>query len=197
MNFYQSANLGLLAAVVAGVVAGLVALFNASSGDAIQIIAEHRVPLGLLLFILMLRIKMAVDDHYHFGEEVQMKSGIRIAGFVLAVLTALSLAVAASQIIKPVNSAELTFVGILIATAWIGIHLLEITMDNKRRNTEVVISLMREKWLVINVIYCLLLAAFIGWFPSILPAGNAASLYLLYGTLAFDWVTSRQPKPAT
>lgn len=198
MNLYQAANLGLSATVIAGVVGGLTGLFgaHAADGDAIHIVAANGVTLGLLLFILLLRLKMTLDDHKHFGEAVQLKLGIRIVGFVLAVLTALFLAVAAYQIAEPVNSAELAIIAILISTAWIAVHLIEISLDKKRRNAEAFIAVMREKWVLINVFYCLFLAAFIGWFPAIVPAQHAAPVYLMYLLLAFDWLTSRQLRPA-
>src|SRR5580704_5982529 len=188
MNFFQSANLALSAAVIAGIIGGLTGFFNAHSvdGDSIHIMTKNGVALGLLMFILLLRLKMTLDDHKHFGEQVQLQLGIRIFGFVLAVLTVLFLAVAAYQIVNPVNSAELVFVAILVSTAWIAVHLLEITMDSTRRHKEAFIAVMREKWILINVIYCLLLAAFIGWFPAIVSAESAIPLSLMYVVLVFD-----------
>jgi len=51
---------------------------------------------------------------------------------------------------------------------------------------------MRENWVTINVLYCLLLGAFIGWFATAIGAQGVLVTCILFAVLAFDWLTARQ-----
>ena len=61
---------------------------------------------------------------------------------------------------------------------------------------------MREKWVVVNVLYMLLLVAHVGWFRPVVPPGTKTPLVLLLFLLLFDVMTSRslrdviKPNPA-
>ena len=197
MNRYQSANSTLSFAVLAASVAGMSKWIsdNPSAEDPLRLFYGHLSTLALWIFIIALKIKIWIDDHHHFGEAVQEKLPIRIFGFVLAVFSMIFFGLAGYQISAPRDSAELLFVAILISTAWIAVHLVEITVDKVRRMTEVKTSLMREKWVFINVVYCLLLAGFIGWFMPIVPPENLLCILLMFVVLVFDWATSRQTQP--
>jgi hypothetical protein len=199
MNLYQGANSTLSFAVVGACVAGLNNWLSDTSnvGDPIVLFRDHVPLLGLWGFIIALKIKFWLDDHHHFGEAVQEKLPIRIVGFILAVFSMIFLGLAGYQIRNPIYSAELIVVSILISTAWVIVHLFEITLDKERRVTEVYVSLMREKWALINIIYCLILAAFIGWFKPAMDPGNGIAVVALFVVLLFDWVTSRQTAQET
>jgi hypothetical protein len=53
-------------------------------------------------------------------------------------------------------------------------------------------SLLREKWVFVNALYCLLLAAFMGWFQPAIAPQSAIVATILLGVLMLDWLTSRQ-----
>lgn len=78
-----------------------------------------------------------------------------------------------------------------ISTLWIAVHVIEILVDRERRNKEVLTSIMREKWVLVNIGYMLCLFAHIGFFAPLVAAGAPAPLYALLVLLAFDILTSR------
>lgn len=198
MNRYQGANSALSFIVLAASAAGLSKWItnNSPAGAPVHLFFDHLPLVGLWAFIVSLKIKMWIDDHRHFGEAVQEKLPIRIFGFLLGAFSMIFFALAGYQISDPTSSAELLVIGILISIAWLAVHLIEITMDKKRRISEVATSLMREKWIFINVVYCLLLGGFIGWFTLLLPSGSGIFIVVLFAVLAFDWMTSRQTQSA-
>ena len=64
-------------------------------------------------------------------------------------------------------------------------------MDRERRETESLVSVMRERWVVINVLYMLLLVSHDGWLRPVVASGAKWTLVVLLLVLAFDVVTSR------
>jgi len=80
---------------------------------------------------------------------------------------------------------------LLISTLWVAVHVIEILVDSARRNKEVLTSVMREKWVLVNVGYMLCLVAHVGWFRPLIVPGASGPLLVLLGLLLFDIFTSR------
>jgi hypothetical protein len=143
-----------------------------------------------------------LDDHKHFAEPQQDKSASRYVGFLLAVVSWVFWGLAAYLVSSTVRSSELMAVSILVSTLWIAVHLIEILIDKERRNAEAFTSVMREKWVIVNVLYILLLIAHVGVFCPVVQPGAKAPLVLLLALLFFDVLTSRSfrgvktPNPA-
>lgn len=76
-------------------------------------------------------------------------------------------------------------------------HVIEILVDKERRSGELLTSVGREKWALVNVGFMLLLVAHEGWFRPVVPVGAKTPLVLLLVLLVFDVMTSRSLRDAT
>jgi hypothetical protein len=191
VNMFQSANGAATFLILSAIVGGLAKRFDGMEDDPFTYLYSHLAIIYLGLFLVVFRVKMFLDDHRHFGEQFQDKVKYRYVGFVLAVLSWLFWGLAAYLLTNPLRSSELMAAAILISTLWVGVHLIEIATDSSRRNLETLVSLIREKWILINIGYVLCLGAFLGWFRPVIAKGDLKPLYVLLLSLTFDVVTSR------
>lgn len=191
MNLFQAANGAATFLILSALVAGLAKHLDSVQDDPIRYFLLHKEVIYLGLFIVIFRIKTLLDDHRHFAESYQDKSALRYVGFILAVLSWLFWGLGAYLLTSTDRSSELMATSILISTLWIVVHVIEILIDKERRNKEVVTSVMREKWVLINIGYMFCLVAYLGWFRPIIEHGNRAALLVLLLLLAFDVLTSR------
>ena len=177
--------------ILSALVAGLARHFEGVSGSLIQYLLDHLEIVYLGLFMVVFRIKTLLDDHKHFAEPPQDQSVFRYVGFVLAIISWLFWGLAAYLLPSAIRASELMAVSILISTLWVVVHVIEILVDKDRRNKEVLTSLMREKWVLLNVGYMLCFVAYVGWFRPVIEAGSSVALLVLLGLLLLDMVTSR------
>lgn len=191
MNLFQAANGAATFLIFSALVAGMARHFEAAKAEPFEEIAAHREMLLLGLFIVVFRIKTLIDDHRHFAEVVQDKLMARYIGFILAAGSWIFWGFAAYLLPYTIRSAKMMGTSLLISTAWIVVHVYEIMIDRERRNKEVITSLMREKWVMINLFYMTCLVAFVGWFEPVVQPGNDLPLYLLLGMLVLDIFSSR------
>jgi hypothetical protein len=191
MNLFQGANASATFLILSAVVAGIAQGISKVQEDPFTYLLSNPSMLYLAGFIVVFRIKTLLDDHKHFGEPHQGTNTFRYIGFILAVLSWLFWAIAAYLIPTTVRSSELMATSIGISTLWIAVHVIEILVDRQRRNTEVLTSVMREKWVLVNIAYMLCLFAHIGFFAPLIAPGAPTPLLLLLGILLFDILTSR------
>jgi hypothetical protein len=194
VNLFQAANGSATFLILSAVVAGLAKHFGDTQEDPLDYFRGRLDVICLGLFIIVFRIKATFDDHKHFGEVHQDQTVFRYIGFVLAILSWVFWALAGYLLPSPARSSELMATSILISTSWIAVHLLEILVDKNRRGKEVLTSLVREKWVLINVGYMLCLVAFVGWFRPVVTPGKLTPLLVLLGLFLFDALTSRSFK---
>lgn len=191
MSIFQTANRAATFLILGAIVAGRAKQLADVQEDPIRYLLDHREIVYLGLFIILLRIKTTFDDHRHFAEVHQDQNVSRYIGFVLAILWWVFWGLAGYRLPITSRASELMAISILISTSWIVVHLIEILVDKNRRNKEVVTSLMREKWVLINIGYLLCLVGYIGWFrPLVMPGGRNA-LMIMLALLLFDMLTSR------
>lgn len=191
MNLFQAANGAATFLIFSALVAGLAKHLDGIEGSLDQYLLSHPEIIYLGLFIIVFRIKTLLDDHRHFAESYQDKNIFRYVGFILAVISWIFWGLAAYLLHSPDRASELMATSILISTTWIIVHLIEILIDRKRRNKEILTSLMREKWVLVNIGYMLCLIAHIGWFRPVIMPGGSMPLLVLLGLLLFDIITSR------
>jgi len=191
MNLFQAANGAATFLILSAVVAGLAKLFADVQGSPTSYLIDHPQIMYLGVFVVVFRIKTMLDDHKHFAEREQDKNVFRYIGFVLAILSWVFWALAAYLLPATVRSSELMATSILISTLWIAVHLVEILVDKDRRNKEILTSLMREKWVLVNVGYMLCLVGHIGWFRPVVKPAEPKALLVLLAVLLWDILTSR------
>jgi thiamine transporter ThiT len=191
MNLFQAANGAATFLILSALVAGLARHLDGVQGSLLEYLIAHVAIAYLGIFIVIFRIKTLLDDHRHFAEPYQDKSVFRYVGFVLAILSWLFWGLAAYLVPSTVRSSELMATSILISTLWVAVHVIEILVDPERRNKEVVTSIMREKWVLVNVGYMLCLVAHVGWFRPLIAPADSTPLLVLLGLLIFDVLTSR------
>ena len=202
MNIFQAANGAATFLILSAIVAGLSRHLETVTGSLIEHLLNHLEVAYLGLFLVVFRIKTLLDDHKHFAESYQDKSVFRYIGFILAIISWLFWGIAGYLLPSTVRASELMAVSLLVSTLWVAVHVIEILIDKVRRNNESLTSVMREKWVVINVLYMLLLVAHVGWFRPVVSVGAKTPLVLLLILLLFDVVTSRslrdvaKPNPA-
>ncbi|HEX4293448.1 MAG TPA: hypothetical protein VHZ29_04885 [Rhizomicrobium sp.] len=127
MNKFQAANSTLTFAVIAACGGGMSKWISDNpTVDVMELFRSHTAILLLWMFIILLKVKFWIDDNRYFGEDAQEKLGIRIFAFALAAFSMIFSSLAGLQIEMPNRSAELEIIGILISTAWIAVHLIEI-----------------------------------------------------------------------
>jgi hypothetical protein len=197
LNIFQAANGAATFLILSAIVAGLAKYFDSIRDGPIQDLLNRPEILLLGLFIVVFRIKTLLDDHKHFAESYQDKSAFRYVGFVLAVISWIFWGIGGYLLPSTARASEMMAVSILISTLWVAAHIIEILVDKVRRNTESLTSIMREKWVVINLLYMLLLVAHDGWFRPIVPLGAKTPLIFLLVLLAFDVLTSRSLRDVT
>ena len=197
MNLFQAANGAATFLILSAIVAGLAKHFDSVPGSPTDDLLAHPEVLYLAIFMIVFRIKTLLDDHKHFAEPQQDKSAARYVGFLLAVVSWVFWGLAAYLLPSTVRSSELMAVSILVSTLWIAVHLIEILIDKERRNAEALTSVMREKWVIVNVLYILLLIAHVGVFRPVVQPGARAPLVLLLALLFFDVLTSRSFRGVT
>jgi len=191
MNLFQAANGAATFLILSALVAGLAKHFDKIEGSLGKYIWGHRPLLYLALFIVLFRIKTFLDDHRHFAESYQDQTVFRYIGFILAILSWVFWGLAAYLLPATSRAAELMAISILISTLWVGVHVIEILVDSERRSKEAVISVMREKWVLVNIGYVLCLVAYLGWFRPLVAEEEPGALLILLALLAFDILTSR------
>ncbi len=191
MNIFQAANAAATFLILSALVAGMAKHLDTVQGSVFEHFLHNAPILYLGLFIVVFRVKTLLDDHRHFGELYQDKSVLRYIGFVLAILSWLFWGLSAYLLWNAVRASELMATSLLISTLWVAVHVIEILVDPARRNKEVLTSMMREKWVLVNVGYMLCLVAYVGWFRPLIDAGASAPLIVLLVLLLFDVLTSR------
>jgi hypothetical protein len=191
MNMFQRINITASLAVVGALGVGLYAGISKLEADKslFQAAAEYKHALLLSLFIILFKMKTMFDDHQHFGEEHQKKGGFRHIGFLLAMFSWLFWVFGAYAVLTPFRASELMIISIAISTAWIAVHIIEILLD-KRRKEELITSLLREKWVLINIGYILILGTYLGWLVPIILKGNIWAIVTLLVLLFFDYISS-------
>jgi small-conductance mechanosensitive channel len=196
MNLFQAANGAATFLILGALVAGLAKRFDTVIGSPVDYLLAHLEIAYLGLFIVVFRIKTLLDDQRHFAEPRQDKSAFRYIGFVLAIISWIFWALAAYLLTSTLRAGELMAVSLLVSTLWIGVHAIEILVDKDRRENELLISLVREKWVLVNVGYMLCLVAYVGWLRPLIAPGTISPLLLLLGLLLFDLITSRSLRDA-
>jgi hypothetical protein len=192
MNLFQAANGAATFLILSAVVAGLAKRLDSENGDPLRyLLFEHRSIIYLGFFIVVFRIKTLLDDHRHFAELNQDKTTWRYIGFVLAVISWLFWALAGYDLPNTTRAAEFMATSILVSTCWVVVHLIEILLDPARRNSQAIVSIMREKWVLLNIAYILCLVAHVGWFEPLVATGSTSPLGVLLVALLFDILTSR------
>lgn len=195
MNMFQRVNLTASFLVIAALVGAFAQALHESKGKFDPMANINVILLGV--FIFLFKVKTMLDDHQHFGEPHMNKDGFRHAGFLLALLSWFFWGLAAWSVVQPTTSAQLMIFSVGISTMWVGVHVIEILMDTARRSTEAAIAVMREKWVILNVIYMLILAAFLGMLAPKFEALQPGWLIALLVVFAFDYITSKSwPKVA-
>ena len=190
MNLFQAANAAATFLILSALVPGLARHFEGIQGSPLNYLLNNPKIIYLGLFVVIFRIKTLLDDHKYF-EQFKVMTVFRYIGFILAVLSWLLWGTAAYMLPFTLRASELMATSILISTLWIAVHVIEILVDKSRREKEIHISLMREKWIAINVLYMLCLVAHVGWFRPLIAPGSSGPLLLLLAVLAFDVMTSR------
>lgn len=191
MNIFQAANAAATFLILGALVPGLARHLEAIDLTPLDYLSRNPSIIYLGLFIVIFRIKTLLDDHKHFGEEYQGKTVYRYIGFILAILSWLFWGFAAYVLTYTMRSSELMAVSISISTLWIVAHVIEILTDKSRREKEILTSLMREKWVAINILYILCLYAHVGSFRPLIIPGSPGPLMVLLAILALDILTSR------
>ena len=126
-----------------------------------------------------------------FSEPYQEQLILRYVGIFLAIISWILFAIAAYFVFMPLRSSMLIVMAFLFSTIWVAVHIIEIMIDKARRETESIISLVREKWVILNMIYILCLGVFSGWIDPVVIKGNYWPLIILNLFLIYDIVTSR------
>lgn len=191
MNLFQAVNGAATFFILSALVAGLAKHLTDLPDSPLAYFAAHKSILWLGLFMIVFRVKTMLDDHKHFAEPQQGTNAFRYAGFVLALLSWIFWAIAAYLLPDTRRASELMAASILVSTLWLAVHVTEIMLDPERRNAEVLVSVMREKWVAINVGYMLCLVAHVGWFEPLVKAGEVKALWVLLFALALDVLTAR------
>ncbi len=191
MNLFQAANGAATFLILSALVASLAKNLDSFQGSLLEYPITHITIVYLGLFIVIFRIKTFLDDHRHFAEPYQDKTNLRYVGFVLAILSWLLWGIAAYLLPSTLRASELMATSIMISTLWVVVHVFEIFFDSERRRKEGVISLIRHRWVFINVGYMLCLVAYVGWFRPVVDPGASAPLLVLLGLLLYDVFTSR------
>jgi len=191
-NFFQRINIAstflIVAALIKGIVDGLEAYTDTDS--ALSYFYTHLDLTIIAVFILFFRVKMMIDDHHHFGEENQSSNGYRWAGFFLAFVVWVFMALSGYFIHNTIRSAELLSVSLILSIGWITIHLKEISTKTPI-TTDVIISAIRQKWLLLNVAYIVCLVSYMGWFEPIVKSGEIIFLWVMLAFLFFDLLTTK------
>lgn len=197
MNLFQAANGAATFLILSAIVAGLAKYFEASPSSPLQSLLGQPDIILLGLFIVIFRVKTLLDEHKHFAESYQDKSNFRYVGFLLAVLSWILWGIAGYLLPNTARSSELMVASIAVSTLWVAAHVIEILTDKTRRNSEVLTSVMREKWVVVNILYILFLGSHIGWLSPVVKEKAIAPLILLLVLLLFDVVSSRSLQHVT
>lgn len=191
MNMFQRINITASFLVMGALIAAFAQAASSIKGTIHEHLSGSENILLLALFIFLFKVKTMFDDHQHFGEPYQGRDGFRHVGFLLALFSWFFWGLAAYLVFQAEKAAELMIFSIGISTLWVVVHLVEIVVDKERRNSEMVISLMREKWVGINIGYILLLGVYLGWLSPLIAGGQYFSLVALLVLLAWDYLTSR------
>src|ERR1039457_4077766 len=172
-NLFQVANGAATFLILSAIVAGLAKVLFDVQESPTRYLLDHREIIYLALFLIVFRVKTAFDDHKHFAEVQQDQNTFRYIGFVLAILSWVFWALAGYLVSATTRASELMATSIMISTSWIAVHLIEILFD---KNRQVVTSLMREKWVLINIGYMLCLVGYVGWFRPVVMPGERSAL---------------------
>jgi K+-transporting ATPase A subunit len=197
---FQRINLTASFLVMSALVAAFGTALHGSETDLS--FPEHLSTVLLSVFIFIFKIKTMLDDHQHFGEPHMNRGGLRHAGLLLALVSWFFWGLAAWTVFRPKTAAAMMLISIGVSTMWVGVHVIEILLDKTRRSREAAIAVIRQKWVIINVLYMLVLTAFIGLLaigrlPAVLDPQKPIWLWLLLAILAFDYATSKSwPKLA-
>jgi hypothetical protein len=189
MNLYQIFNNTATFFIYAALVGGAVKALSDEELDVWSLFTIHLDGLLLFLFIALFNIKSTLDDYKYFGESfIKDEVWERNIGLVLAIFHWLFMALAAALVYDPKRCAELLFVSLVFSTIWICFHLIEIWHYKERPKSQKLISLMRQKWFFINIVYLMLLSLYF------LNIGKDYMLYVytstLFLTLIIDVATS-------
>ncbi|MDF2365634.1 hypothetical protein [Sneathiella sp.] len=190
MNIFQAANGGATFLVVGAVGFGITGATKNIDISIFHYLKDSPSILLLMIFILLFKIKTAFDDHKHFGDAYQHKTFFRYIGFILAIFSWLLMAQAGWSIGQPIRSAEWLIYSILVSTLWIFVHLFEIWVDKGRPSTEAIVKHLRQKWVLINIVYISCLLVFLGYLAPVVNAESVLPLCVMMVFFAFDFFTS-------
>ncbi len=191
MNIFQRLNAGATFCIISSLIAGLVVSLSGNSESVIKFFWDNREISLVCIFILFFRIKLQFDDHKHFGESSQGKNKYRWWGLFIAFLSWIFMALAGYFVHTPEKASELLFLSILISTAWIGVHLLEISKDPEKKVKDEAIAVMREKWVILNVVYMFCLVSYLGFLSPVIIPKSVYFLVAIVVFLVFDIITAR------
>jgi hypothetical protein len=203
MNLFQAANGAATFLILSSMIAGLAKQLQIETVEPGTYFLQHIPVLCLAFFMIFFRIKTLVDDHKHFGEEIEGNHLSRYIGFMLAVFSWLLWALAAYLLPQPVRSSKLMAASLLVSTLWVIVHLLEVRTTGDKLKKSLLSVMFREQWAVINICYIFCLGAYIGWFSPDIPAETIWPLVVLFLILIYDIYSGNKlnevfppPKPA-
>lgn len=129
-------------------------------GDAdisLELLSKEADSIFLAIFLIFYRLKMHIDDHKYFKNFEDELDRFKHLGLVLAITIWFLLAFAGYYLKYPETSCHLIALSFAISTIWIALHLMEISKNNASSLTERLIQNLRQKWIIINVVYMILL----------------------------------------
>lgn len=198
-NIYQTINAASIILVIGPLAKGIGDICGDISDNFLSEIPNKLNHLLLALYIILFKIKTLIDDHAHFGEQVQEDLGIyRRIGFALAIVSWIFLAVGAGLINSPTKSAMMIVLSLLVSTSWIVVHLFELKAQKKKKKSDekftidTIISLLREKWVLFNMAYICCLVIYIGFLSPVIKPEGSLSLCVLLAIFIYDYLSSRQ-----
>jgi len=194
MNIFQRLNAGATFCIISSLIAGLVVPLSSNNDLVIKFFWDNSEISLLSIFILFFRIKIQFDDHKHFGESSQGKNKYRWWGLFIAFLSWVFMTLAGYFIHSPEKASELLFLSILISTAWISVHLVEISKDPEKKVKDEAIAVMREKWVLLNVVYMFCLVSYLGFLSPVIAPNSVHFLVAVVVFLVFDIFTARLSK---
>ena len=190
LNLFQNANLAARFLIFAGLAVGIVEALKLSDSNSFTMPHQAGDMIILTIFIVIFNVKATIDDHHYFEQVWSSNVLLKYTGLVLAIFSWIFCGVAATLVDLPVHCVQMLGLSLLISTMWLGVHLIEIIIDPGRRNRQTVISLLRQKWAIINVLYIICFVVFLGWLNPVVPPYQAWTLGISLFILIIDTLTS-------
>ena len=190
MNLFQRTNASATLLVSGATLVGIVTALKDWQESVLAHVTSHPDIWLVVLSILLFRIKSTFDDHQHFAEDIEGKTGHRYLGFVIAIISWLFLGGAGYFVGAPVRSIELFAYSLLISLLWIFVHLHEIRKKHGVSYQVAFVRATREKWAVFNVLYLICIILYVGWPETLIEPNQLWPLWTLIGLVILDMVWS-------